>query len=146
MVTILVVAAAAAQPAPEALQLGRRIAETGTLAAILPMIQQKETEELVAAHPELDAADKARLRGTAKRVFDVGRERLIQAEAQAYARHMNVRDLRALVAFQSSPAGKRYRAAVPRVIADTAKLIGKADFKGDVLVAYCKETGKLCSK
>ena len=49
-------------------------------------------------------------------------------------------------AFQSSSAGKRYRAAMPGVIAETMKSIGNMDFKGDVRAAFCKETGKLCGK
>ena len=78
---LLLVVAAAAQPSPEALKLGRQLAETGTLATILPMVQQKETQELVAAHPELSSAEKERLRATAKTVYEQGRERLILKNA-----------------------------------------------------------------
>ena len=135
---------AAAQPSPEALRLGRKLAETGTLASLLPLIQQKETEELVADHPELSAAEKAKLRATAQRIYQGGRDRLMQAEAQAYAKRLSIRDLRAAVAFQSSTAGRRTRAAIPGVIGDTMKSVGSMDFKGDVRAAYCKDTGKLC--
>ena len=137
---------AAAQPSPEALRLGRRLAETGTLASLLPMIQQKETEELLADHPELSAAEMTKLRATAQRVYQGGRDRLMEAEAQAYAKRLSIRDLRAAVAFQSSPAGRRTRAAMPGVIGDTMKSVGTMDLKGDVRAAYCKETGKLCGK
>jgi hypothetical protein len=143
---LLLVAAAVAQPSAEALKLGRQIAETGTLATVLPLVQQKETEELIAAHPELNAAGKARLRATARRVYETGRERLMQAEARAYAQRLSIGDMRTVIAFQSGAAGKRYRAAIPGVIADTMRQIGKMDFKGDVLAAYCKETGRLCAK
>jgi hypothetical protein len=143
---LLLVVAAAAQPSPEALKLGRQLAETGTLATILPMVQQKETQELVAAHPELSSAEKERLRATAKTVYEQGRERLMKAEAQAYATRLSIPDLRTVVAFQRRPEGKRYRQAIPGVITDTMQRLGRMDFKGDVLAAYCKETGKLCGK
>ena len=138
--------AAAAQPSAEALRLGRQLAETGTLAAVLPLVQEKETEELVAAHPELSAAGKDLLRATAQAVYRQGRDRLMQAEGESYARTLPISDLRAAVAFQNSPSGKRYRVAIPQVIADTMRQLGKMDFKGDVQAAYCRETGKLCGK
>ena len=146
MVMIAWLLAAAAQPSAEALRLGRQLAETGTLATVLPLVQQKETEELVAAHPELSAAGKDLLRSTAQAVYRQGRDRLMQAEAVSYARTLSISDLRSAVAFQNSPSGKRYRAAIPQVIADTMRQLGRMDFKGDVLAAYCKETGKLCGK
>ena len=146
MVMIAWLLAAAAQPSAEALRLGRQLAETGTLATVLPLVQHKETEELVAAHPELSAAGKDLLRSTAQAVYRQGRDRLMQAEAESYARTLSISDLRSAVAFQNSPSGKRYRAAIPQVIADTMRQLGRMDFKGDVLAAYCRETGKLCGK
>jgi hypothetical protein len=143
MVALLLLLAAG-QPSAEALRLGRQLAESGTLATVLPLVQQKETEELVAEHPKLSAGEKAQLRATAKQVYQSGRERLMQAEARAYAQRLSVEDLREVVAFQRSPAGSRYGSAIPAVIADTMQLVGKMDFKGDVLAAYCNETGKLC--
>ena len=47
-------------------------------------------------------------------------------------------------AFWKSPAGQGYRASIPAVIAATVQSVGDMDFKGDVIAAYCKETGKLC--
>ena len=42
MVTILMLAAAAAaQPSPEALRLGRELANYGTLASLLPLLKEK---------------------------------------------------------------------------------------------------------
>jgi hypothetical protein len=143
---LLLLAAAAAQPSAEALRLGRQLAESGTLATVLPLVQQKETEELVTAHPELSAEDKSRLRSTAQLVYQQGRERVMQAEARSYAQRLGIKDLRAVVAFQNGASGRRYRAAIPHVIADTMQQLGKMDFKGDVLAAYCKQTGKLCAK
>ena len=46
-------------PSAEAEALGVRLAQTGTLAALLPTITAKEREEMVARHPELSDADKA---------------------------------------------------------------------------------------
>ena len=49
------------------------------------------------------------------------RDRLMAAEGLSYAQRLSIAGLRAAVAFQNSPAGKSYRAAVPGVIGDTAK-------------------------
>jgi hypothetical protein len=144
VVILLFLAAAAATPSPEALRLGREIAEHGTLATLLPLMQQKETEELVAGHRELSAADQSKLRATAARVYEVGRDKLLQAEGRAWAEQLTLSQMRTVLAYQNSAAGKRYRAATPAVIAATMKSIGQMDFKGDVLATYCKETGKLC--
>lgn len=146
MVMLILLAAAAAQPSPDALRLGRKLAEVGTLATILPMMKKSEVEELINDHPELDSDDQAKLRASADRVFETGRERLLSATGRAYAEHLSIADLRSVLAFQSSAVAKRYRAVTPQVIADTMKNVGKLDFKGDVAAAYCKETGKLCRK
>jgi hypothetical protein len=142
MVIALLLAAAA--PSAEALALGRQIAEAGTLASFVELVQTKETDELVEAHPELSDADKAKLRVTARSVYQLGRERLMQATARAYAERLSVADMRDVVAFQKSRAGQTYRGAIPAVIAATVESVGEMDFKGDVTKAYCKETGKLC--
>ncbi len=145
MILALMLAAAAAAPSPEALSLGRQLAETGALAGLLPQISAKETEELVADHPEFSAADKAALRATARRVFEAGRDRLMDATGRAYAERLSVRDLRKLVAFQRSGAAHRYQAAMPQAIAATMQSVGKMDFKADVAAAFCKEKGRLCA-
>jgi hypothetical protein len=121
-------------------------AETGELATMLPMLEAKETQELLAARPELSPADKQKLQATAHRVYTAGRERLLNATAAAYARHLSVSDLRRLMEFRQSASGKRYRYAMPRIILESSQSAGKMDFKGDVLAAYCKETRKLCGK
>jgi len=141
---MLAILLAAAAPSAQAIALGRQIAERGTLGTLLPLIQKKETEELVAAHPELNATEQARLRAVSKRVYEEGRGRLMQTEGRAWADQLTIGELRAVAAFQTSAAGKRYRAAQPAVIAATMKAIGQIDFKGEVQSAFCKETGKLC--
>ena len=143
---MIALALAAVAPSAEALALGRQVAEAGTLASLIQLVQAKETDELIEAHPELGEADKVKLRATAQRIYEGGREKLMQATARAYAERLSVADLRAIVAFQDSDAGKRYRASIPAVIAATVQSVGEMDFKGDVLAAYCKETGKLCGK
>jgi hypothetical protein len=146
VVAFLFFAAVAAQPSAEALQLGRQVAEVGALASFVELVQAKETDELVEAHPELSERDRATLRATAHRVYLSGRERLMDATGRAYAERLGIDDLRAIVAFQRSPVGQNYRAAIPAAIAATVETVGEMDFKGDVLAAYCKGTGKLCSK
>ena len=79
-------------------------------------------------------------------VFERGRERLLSATGRAYAEKLSVADLRKLVAFYRTPAADRAQAALPLVIGETMRSVGKMDFKGEVLAAFCKETGKLCAK
>ena len=147
MVTALaLLAATTTQPSTEALRLGRQIAENGNLAAILPLVEEKEAGDLVAAHPELGAKSQAELRATAKRVYEADRTRLMKAEAESFARKLSMSDLRSLAAFARSSAARRLQSVMPQVVADTMQQIGQIDFKGDVLAAYCKETGKLCGK
>lgn len=143
---IIAMLIAAAAPSAEALTLSQEVAEGGMLATILPVLQKKETEELIDAHPELSAAEKARLRATSERVYATGRKKLMDADARAWASHLDIADLRAIAAFQRSEAGKHYRSAIPQVVAATMQSAGTFDFKGDVLAAYCKDTGKLCAK
>ena len=143
---LLALAAAAAQPSPDALRWARAVAESGTLATLLPLIQQKEVDELVAAHPELSPREKEALRATAFRVYQAGRERLIAGETLALARQLSVEDLREITKFNSSEAAARYRVALPKVIAGTMQAMAGIDYKRDVLTAYYKDTGKLCAK
>jgi len=146
VIALFVVAAVTGQPSGEALKLGREIAESGTLASFADFVSATETNELIEAHPELSASEKARLTSTARAVYDAGRERLMQATARAYAEQLTINDLRSIAAFWKSSAGQTYRASFPAVISATAQSLGKMDFKGDVEAAFCKETGKLCSK
>src|SRR4051795_11657551 len=106
MVMLIVPALAAAAPTPEAVQLGREVAEAGTLASFLELVQAKETDELVEAHPELSEADKAKLRATAHRVYLSGREQLTAATGRVYAERLSVEDLRAIVAYQKVEPAK----------------------------------------
>lgn len=135
---------AAADPTPEALTLGRRLAETGTLAALLPVIAAKETEELVGEHPEWSEADKAALRAVAAEQAAAGAERLMVATGKAYAEKLSVEDMRVLVAFNESAEAKRWQAATPGVIVAAMMSVRQLDFKGDTRKAFCAKTGKGC--
>ncbi|WP_423141498.1 hypothetical protein ACOYW6_11740 [Parablastomonas sp. CN1-191] len=125
--------------------LGRELAASGTLAALAPLQARAETEELVAAHPELTAAEQAQLRAVAARTAAAGTERLMAAIGHAYAMRLSRADLSALVAFERTAAAKRMRTAIPFTIAATMQAVGKLDFKADTLAAFCKDTGKLCT-
>lgn len=143
---LLMLAAATAQPSPEALRLGRVLAENGTLGTLLPLIQQKESAELIAAHPELTGSEKDALGATAKAVYEDHRNKLMDVEALAFAKQLSIADLRAIAAFERSPAGGRFRAANPPVIFAVMQSLANVDYKKDVVAAYCKKTGKLCRK
>ena len=143
--SILAMALQAAVPTPEAEALGQRLAESGTLAALLPLMIAKDTEDMVAAHPELTEAERSELRAVARQQAAGGMDRLMRAEGHAYAVALPLADLRALVAAAESDAAKRQRAALPRVIATTMQTAGELDFKADTLAAFCAKTGKACS-
>jgi len=127
---LLLLAAAAAQPSPEALKLGRQLAEVGALSTLLPLIEKSEVQEMINDHPELSKADEARFQATADRVYFAGRDRLLAVLGRAYAERLSVADLKTIIAFQSSAAARRYREATPEVVAATMKTVGKMDFKG----------------
>jgi hypothetical protein len=146
VIGLLLAAVAAAQPTPEALRLGEQLARVGTLSTLLPAMKDGEVQGLIKDHPELSESDREALLNIADVVYATGRDRLFAATARAYAEHLIIEDLKAVLAFQSTRAAQRYREATPEVIAETMKNVGKLDFKGDVLAAYCKETGKLCDK
>lgn len=138
--------AAATTPIPtaEAEALGRRLAEGGTLGALLPLMIAKDTADMLAAHPELSAADKETLRAIAKDQAAAGMERLMNAEGHAFAAALSVDNMRVLVAAAESDAAKRQRAALPRVIMATMTAADGLEFKRDTLAAFCAKTGKAC--
>ena len=152
---LLVQAAPAVPPAPfpdpsaEAIALGTRLAETGTLATLLPMMAAEETDALVAQHPEMTPEDVAELRRVAAATFATGKAKLFAAEGRAYAERLSVADLRVLAARGGDAVSGRYRAAAPAVIATIMEAMAGMDFKGDTLAAFCAQkrtgTGKGCA-
>ena len=145
-ILFFVMAAVANLPSSEAQRLGRRIAEHGTLASLLPVMEVKETEELLSEDPTLTDAERTQLRATAKHVFRASYDRLMTATGKAYAEQLDISDLRALARFYESPVAGRYQAATPKVIVASMQSAGKLDFKGDVRSAFCRATKRLCTK
>ncbi|WP_338502523.1 DUF2059 domain-containing protein [Sphingomonas kaistensis] len=135
----------AAEPSAEALKLGREIAESGTLATLLPMMRDDEIGKMVKDNPSLRASEQAALRRTADRVFAAGADKLFAATARAYAEKLSLDDLKAAAAYARSPAAKRVQAALRAVIGASMGVMQGMDFKKDVAAAYCKESGKLCA-
>lgn len=136
--------AGAGAPSAAAVALGERLARTGTLATLLPLQTAKETDELIAAHPELSAADQATLRATARATADRMAARAFAVEGRRYAELLSEADLRQLVANAESPAAQRMRAAMPQVMAAVIGGMAGIDYKKDVMGAFCTQTGKGC--
>lgn len=142
-----VIAMVLAQTAPsaEAEALGVRLAETGTLAALLPTVAAKERDDLLARHADWSEADKAALRATADEVAKAGIARLTAAIGHGYAARLSVEDLRAAVAFNESPAGKHWREATPGAVMQAMATLGEMNLAEDTRKAFCAKTGKLCA-
>lgn len=138
------VAQTAPAPSAEAEALGRRVADTGTLAALLPLLIAKDTEELIGEHPELDDAGKTRLRAIAADTATAAMKRMLDAVGHEYALRLSLADLKALVAFNDGPAAKAWRAAEPQVIIATMKTVDGFDLKKEAWAAYCRTAGVTC--
>jgi len=147
LIALLIQAAAPAPvPAPEALAPARRLAETGTLATLMPMLIERDLGQLVAENPALTAAQRDALVATGRRIAAVQRERLIDTLARGYARRLSPADLATLAAAADSPAARRKRDADLPVIAETMQALGEIDFKGMTRAQFCKDTGALCPR
>ena len=144
MAAAVAVSGSAAPLSAEALRLGRALADAGTLAHLLPLMESAQVAELVGENADMAAGDQAALRASAHKVFVGGAERLLAAEGLSYARLLSLGELRQVVGFERSAAGRAYRAATPQVITATMAEVGKIDFKGQVRAAFCREKGKLC--
>ncbi len=135
---------APAAPSPEAEELGRQVALNGVFANLFPVVGKKEIEELVARHPELNAADKDKLRTIGNGWIDATLAAMAGVMGREYARAMSVDDMKAMIAFARSDAGKHWQAAEPAVITAVIKQLDGKDFKGEVIADFCRQTGKLC--
>lgn len=147
LAALLVAAPLAAQtaaPTAEAEALGRRVAESGTLASLFPLLIAQDTEELVKQHSELDDAGKAKLRATATATAKAALDRLFGTMGHEYAKRLSVADLKALVAFNEGPAAKAWRAAEPQVIIAAKTTIDGFDLRKESWDAYCKSPGVKC--
>lgn len=141
---LLLTAAAVPPPASEAEALGRRLAASGGLAAMLPAITAKETEEMLGEHPEWTEADRAAFRATARDIASQSADRLFDAIGHGYATTLSLEDLRALVRFNESDTARRWRAAEPKAVMGALQAVGEIDFKATTRQAFCKQTGKGC--
>ena len=144
MTLLYALALLAPDPTPEALALGQRLAASGTLAALLPMVIAKEQDELIREYPELSDAEKADFRATAAGVGRAGSAKLTAAIGRSYAEKLSIADLRVLVAFNEGEAARRWREATPGAVATAMAGIGAFDFKKDARAAFCAKTGKAC--
>lgn len=130
---------------PEAEALGKRLAEAGTLATLLPMVAQKEAEEMIADIPDLTDAEKQMLRDISAETARAGLDQVTTQMGAVYAQKMTVAEMRAIVAFNDSPAAQKHRALQPEVIAASVAALGPVDHKGSTLKAFCAKTGKGCA-
>jgi hypothetical protein len=143
---LIAIVMAQTAPSAEAEALGVRLAETGTLAALLPAVVARDREEMITAHPELSDADKTALRATADEVAKAGIARLTAAIGHGYAAKLSVEDLRALVAFNETPAARHWREATPAAVMQALAVVGDMNFQADTRKAFCAKTGKLCGE
>ena len=134
----------AAAPSAEAEALGRRIASTGTLASLLPLLIGKATADLMAEHPELDDAGKAKLRAVAAATAKPATDRMLAAVGHEYALRLSLADLKALVAFNEGRAARAWRAAEPQVIVATMETVDGFDLKKEAWTVYCASAGVTC--
>ncbi|QNE32555.1 hypothetical protein F1C10_11765 [Sphingomonas sp. NBWT7] len=131
-------------PSPAAAAMGERLARSGSIMALLPLVAAKDTDDLVAAHPDLSPAEQARLRATARTTLAAGMARIETAFGTAYAKRLTLGELTALVAAAERLEQQRLRAVQPMVMAEAIAALGALDFKKDVAAAFCRDTGKLC--
>ncbi len=138
---------AGAEPSAEALALGRRISERGTLATLLTVSEKKDAMELAARNPGMSDADKAALADTTKRTYAAAREQFLAADARSLATQLSIEDLRALDAFAATPAAQHLHAQMPAIIVGTMRQIGKVDLGASIRADYCKgrEKQPLCA-
>ncbi len=132
-------------PEPARAALGRRLAEDGDFAAITRAMGEAEIEAMARDTPGLDAAERARLRATGQAVLAQVHGRVIARVGEAYARHFTLAQLRAIVTFLESPAGRAYVGALPQLLPQIAAAVQGVDLGGEVRARFCRETGKLCA-
>ena len=139
---------AGAEPSAEALALGRRISERGTLATLLAVGEKKDAMELAARNPGMSDADAAALKATVKRVYTTERERFLTADARSLATQLSVEDLRALDAFAATPGAQHLHDKMPAIIVGTIMQVGKVDLGATIRADYCRGRDKqpLCAR
>jgi hypothetical protein len=146
IVTLLLSLAAApvGSTKSEAIELGREIARSGTLATLAPLMMKSDIDEAIAENPELTPGERALLRRIGEAQALALLERLINVEGRAFADNLSTEDMQAIVAFERSPTAQRKRAAMVPVIAATVRELDGVDYAAGVKAEFCQQTGKLC--
>ncbi|MES2338800.1 MAG: DUF2059 domain-containing protein [Pseudomonadota bacterium] len=132
-------------PTVEKARLGTEVARSGTFGRLAPLMVEQQTTELVRDTPGLTPAEQAELRGIATATGKASIDRITGMMGVSYANALSVAEMQAIIAFNRTPAAQRYRAAEPNAMAIAVQSMGKLDFKGDVMKAFCAKTGKGCA-
>ncbi|MBA3810931.1 MAG: DUF2059 domain-containing protein [Caulobacteraceae bacterium] len=138
------VLAAPAPPENDALALGRQLADTGDFQALLKTGAEVQIGELQRDTPGLSAADKEQVARIGRATMEAARARIVEKLGAVYARAFGLPDLKAMVAFFASPAGKAYAGRYATTLPELAKTLQGFDFKRETLRAVCSETRKAC--
>ncbi len=103
---------------PQSLALAKQVMELNGSAAAYENYDKnldRMVEQLKASMPGVDDATIADIKKIAVEEFTAYRPTLIDGIAHSYAKHFSERDLKALVAFYKSDAGKHFAAETPAV-------------------------------
>jgi hypothetical protein len=132
-------------PESEHAELAARLARTGEFNAIVGAAGAAEIARMARETPGLSDAERERLRAVGARTLERMRDRLRIRAADAYFRHFAIADLREIVAFFDSPAGRAYTAAIPAILPDLAAAMQGDDLGAEIRGDFCRETGRLCA-
>ena len=138
-------APAPGQPSKEAVELGVRLARAGSLAAIAPMLAERDIAEVIKDHPDWTERDISIFRTASRRVATSDIDHLVRALGLAYARRLSPEDLASLVKAVEGPRAARRRAIEGPALIEALQTVGVIDFKRDTLAAFCAEMGKGCA-
>ena len=114
----LLIPAAQAEDSPQSLALAKQVMElNGSTAAYEDYNKNLDhmVDQLKASMPGVDDATIADIKKIAVEEFTAYRPTLIDGIAHSYAKHFSERDLKALVAFYRTEAGKHFAAETPAV-------------------------------
>lgn len=144
LLAVLTAGAAQAETTDEKRALAREIAAQSLLATLGPLQTAAEVEQIIAEAPDLTAQEQEDLRRIGQeRAQEIGQQALA-AEAEALASALSVDDLRAIAAFERSPAASHRREVTPTVVGSVMQVLAGVDYKAEVRRAFCESTGKLC--
>lgn len=146
MIGLLLALAAGAPASSEAQRLGEQLASQGSFGSIIGAMGAQQTEELIKEIQNPTTKEQQQMRRIAMARLAAVR---MQADAKVgaiYARHYTIEELRAIMRFYGSPAGQALRRETIATLPEIATALQGIDFKADVRAAFCKDTGKLCTK